>query len=1075
MIVGVMAGTSFFAFSVTGTDPTDPTDGQGDPDGDGFSNYGEFIAGTDPNNNDTDGDGLFDGWEHFNFLNPTSTTGYNGSNGNPDSREYDADPSWVAAYEYRGANGSKHQHTNQSCPYCGQFCEGDSWNNTREQEMGTNPWSSDTDQDGKPDCCDPKPLDPENDDPDTNENPPTQPPNQEPDPTSAQGGGPVLVFKAPKFNPVDPLNDGKPFYWRMNAYDKYNTSAQTQTGIENWMWSYYEYSDYLNATDNESEVIPTNVYMPATGMEAIDDSNQIFFVTYDALAIPGMFPAGLYARQVYNVTSNTTDEPLNIYNDSSFGFSTDYYGEGKNVVSYQFNATFYNITEEALNASGVPSVASMPWYYNWTVGNATIEAQIASLADEILTNASLTHASAPWLKAKALRDYLKDPARFLYNPDFEQAPNGTDPVWYFLNVTREGVCWHYASSFVLMCRYVGVPARYTVGYSYGKQGNDGMVHVMSSDAHAWAEIAMLMGSPSDSQFTWVTMDPTAPQRDTDGDGIPDLQEEQASPTAQDNWTDLIGQEHNGNESYSDTWYQTHMNMTDPRDALLDPDLDGLINIAEYIFSTNSFNYDTDKDYLIDGGDVWVNCTITGTAMLYDNASLNVTNQIPLQGTPIPWTPDPLKKYVVLPFRNHVYQEAITQQPIFNATVVENITETQTHMQGWVLVDGRYLLKDADITIDNFIYYDGEGNHKYENSTTYTPDGSALIYYTDPNSQDTDGDYLPDGAEFLVTFSEPLCADIDNDNLTDGFEYQAHTDYYDADTDNDTLCDSFEVMNGLNPLNGTGINGADGDPDNDGLTNFEEMIGGSDPRSADGDQDGRNDSTEVNELANPPYEVTWTNVYYTVEVDPNTGHHVGVKHEVVVTNKTNPRDPDTDKDEINDNEDVKPLSYNVRPKVRVIVTAEPTYVRKGEEFSVEGYVEYESSPGVWARITSQVNMTVFVNQSGAGFMTSIAQLNPTSANGSFKITCVIPNEIFAGDATIVYQVHSNSAYFGCWATKDTPQSAPAYFVPPMMMQPGNLGQLEAHHGSPETTGGGTLDSMQSSIEEVATDTLDWAML
>jgi len=882
IIVGIMVGSGITGFLASGTDPTDPYDGGADNDEDGLSNYGEFVSGCDPNNNDTDGDTLLDGWEHFNYLDPTSTLGYNGSNGNPDSHEYSSNPDWVAAYEYRGANGTKYMHTNQSCPYCGHLWEGDSWNNSREQEIGTNPWSPDTDQDGKPDCCDPKPLDPENEEENPNENPPTQPPNQEPDPTSQQGGGPVLVFKAPKFHPNDPLNDNNPFYWRMNAYDKYNISAQTQTGIENWIWTYYNYSEYLNATDNVSEQLPTNVYVPPSGMQVTDDSNQIFFVNYAALSLPGIFPTSLYARTVFNVTSNTTDQPLNIYNDTSLGFFTDYYGEGRNVYSFEFNSTFYMPSEDILNTSAVPSQASMPWNYNWTVGNATLEQQIASLADEILTNASLTHASPPWKKAKALRDYLKDPARFLYNPDFHQAPNGTDPIWYFLNVTREGVCWHFASAFVLMCRYVGVPARYVVGYSFGKMGNDNMVHVMSSDAHAWAEVAFRLGSSSDYQFTWVPMDPTAPQRDTDGDGIPDLYEEHSSPTIYDNWTDLIGEHHSGNESYSDTWYQTHMNMTDPRDAVLDPDLDGLINLAEYTFSTNAFNYDTDKDYFIDGGDVWVNCTISGSAMLLENASLNVSNQIPIQGTPVPWTPDPNKKYVALPFRNHVYQEALTQQPIFEATTVTNVTSTQTHMQGWVLIDGRYLLKDADITLDNFIYYDGEGNRYWENSTTSPPDGGNPIHYTDPNNPDTDGDYLPDGGEFLVTHSEPLCADIDNDNLTDGYEYQAHTDYYDADSDNDTLCDSFEVMFGLDPLNGTGNDGAGGDPDNDGLTNYQEMVGGSDPLSADSDGDGRPDATEVNEVANPPYDVTWTKVYYTVEFDPVTGKDKGVKHEETVT-------------------------------------------------------------------------------------------------------------------------------------------------------------------------------------------------
>lgn len=45
------------------TSPPPPTSGVNDPDGDGLTNDQELNAGTDPNNADTDGDGLMDGEE----------------------------------------------------------------------------------------------------------------------------------------------------------------------------------------------------------------------------------------------------------------------------------------------------------------------------------------------------------------------------------------------------------------------------------------------------------------------------------------------------------------------------------------------------------------------------------------------------------------------------------------------------------------------------------------------------------------------------------------------------------------------------------------------------------------------------------------------------------------------------------------------------------------------------------------------------------------------------------------------------------------------------------------------------
>ncbi len=53
-----------------GINPLDPTDGDDDNDGDGLSNYEEYLYGTDPNNPDTDGDGINDGDEIANRTDP---------------------------------------------------------------------------------------------------------------------------------------------------------------------------------------------------------------------------------------------------------------------------------------------------------------------------------------------------------------------------------------------------------------------------------------------------------------------------------------------------------------------------------------------------------------------------------------------------------------------------------------------------------------------------------------------------------------------------------------------------------------------------------------------------------------------------------------------------------------------------------------------------------------------------------------------------------------------------------------------------------------------------------------------
>lgn len=86
------------------------------------------------------------------------------------------------------------------------------------------------------------------------------------------------------------------------------------------------------------------------------------------------------------------------------------------------------------------------------------------------------------------------------------APLGRDSVDDFLFSTHEGFCEHYASSFTVLMRAAGIPARVVTGYQGGywnKLGN--YLLVRNSDAHAWSEV-WLPGRG------WVRADPTGAVR-----------------------------------------------------------------------------------------------------------------------------------------------------------------------------------------------------------------------------------------------------------------------------------------------------------------------------------------------------------------------------------------------------------------------------------------------------------------------------------------------------------------------------------------------------------------------------------
>lgn len=81
---------------------------------------------------------------------------------------------------------------------------------------------------------------------------------------------------------------------------------------------------------------------------------------------------------------------------------------------------------------------------------------------------------------------------------------GTDFVDQFLFQRKTGFCVHFASAMVILCRTLGLPARFVTGYLPGRTDDSGLVHeVRVADSHAWAEVYL-------DGFGWVSFDPTPP-------------------------------------------------------------------------------------------------------------------------------------------------------------------------------------------------------------------------------------------------------------------------------------------------------------------------------------------------------------------------------------------------------------------------------------------------------------------------------------------------------------------------------------------------------------------------------------
>lgn len=88
-----------------------------------------------------------------------------------------------------------------------------------------------------------------------------------------------------------------------------------------------------------------------------------------------------------------------------------------------------------------------------------------------------------------IRDVLEKKAAYREQP--ETAPEGTEPISWFLNKGHEGNAVLFASAAVEAYRVQGIPARYVEGYLVKQeqvQQTDGKVTLTNQNSHAWVEV-----------------------------------------------------------------------------------------------------------------------------------------------------------------------------------------------------------------------------------------------------------------------------------------------------------------------------------------------------------------------------------------------------------------------------------------------------------------------------------------------------------------------------------------------------------------------------------------------------------
>lgn len=178
------------------------------------------------------------------------------------------------------------------------------------------------------------------------------------------------------------------------------------------------------------------------------------------------------------------------------------FGQDGRITPYRLTARTEPIQLKWLGIASLPQVVQSQWL-----------AKLNTRYVHQLDHKSQRLAQELWGKSRADPErYIDQVFHWYQNKNFVYTLSpgvlGQNRIDDFLFGSRQGFCEHFASSFAMLMRYAGVPARIVVGYQGGQLAPDGKSwEVRQLDAHAWTEVYV--------NQNWRRIDPTAiiaPQR-----------------------------------------------------------------------------------------------------------------------------------------------------------------------------------------------------------------------------------------------------------------------------------------------------------------------------------------------------------------------------------------------------------------------------------------------------------------------------------------------------------------------------------------------------------------------------------
>jgi transglutaminase-like putative cysteine protease len=291
-------------------------------------------------------------------------------------------------------------------------------------------------------------------------------------------------------------SDGKPHYWRVATYDRFNGSGWDQT-------------DRVGVRVEAGEPI-----LGATPREGIE------FATRDQITVDftAVLPSGdsvlspeapdTIADRAVNVTLNGESGPFQSASFADGLREGDRYVVSALVRRINADEGLNQARLNAINGAYPAYIAPYTELVDGSIGQVTKD-----VAKEILDSIP-PDRQTDFAIAHATETYLRDRSKgFQYKTNVTGLCDSGQLVDCFLRPdVRKGFCQQFASAMVMLLRENKVAARLAMGYLPGREQPDGVWQLDRASQHAWVEVFF----PGEG---WVQFDPTPGSQTQERGGV----------------------------------------------------------------------------------------------------------------------------------------------------------------------------------------------------------------------------------------------------------------------------------------------------------------------------------------------------------------------------------------------------------------------------------------------------------------------------------------------------------------------------------------------------------------------------